>query len=189
MQAQGPVMSDERQLVARAKAGDHQAVAGLVRLHQARLRALAARYVADVDDVYDLVQDTFLDAYRALGRFDESREFGPWLRTICRNRVMSHLRERATRRAHHLALVDLALMRQAGADREEPDSERLAALRQCLGSLTDSHRSLVELRYHQGLPVRDISQRLAKSEAGVGMMLMRIREALLRCVLARVGGA
>ncbi len=182
-------MSDERQLVARAKAGDNQAVAGLVRLHQARLRALAARYVADVDDVYDLVQDTFLDAYRAprpLRR--EPQNLRPWLRTICRNRVMSHLRERATRRAHHLALVDLALMRQAGADQEEPDSERLAALRQCLGSLNGSHKTLVELRYHQGLPVRDISQRLAKSEAGIGMMLMRIREALMRCVLARVGG-
>ncbi len=186
-------MDDERQLVARAKAGDHQAVAGLVRLHQARLRALAARYVADVDDVYDLVQDTFLDAYRALARFDESRDFGPWLRTICRNRVMSHLRERATRRAHHLALVDLAFERQAASDLaagdgDEADGERIAALRQCLGGLTDSHRALVELRYHQGLPVCDISQRLAKSEAGVGMMLMRIREALLRCVLARVGG-
>ncbi len=185
-------MNRERDLVHAVQAGDGEAFAGLVRLHQARLRALAARYVADPDEVYDLVQDAFIDAYRAMPRFDIGREFGPWLRTICRNRVMSHLRERAARRTRHLALVDDAIFRQAagdGSDLADDEHERIAALKHCLGGLQDAHRELVDLRYRDGLAVKEISARFGKSEAGMAMMLMRIRDALMRCVLGKVQGA
>jgi RNA polymerase sigma-70 factor (ECF subfamily) len=183
-------MTDERRLVELAKGGQVEAFSDLVRLHQARQRALAARYLPDADDVYDVVQDAFLDAFRGLAGFDEARDLGPWLRTICRNRVMGFLRARATQRAHHLALVDAALVRQAEADAAASEADeagdRIAALKDCLGGLQDSQRALVDLRYHQGLGVKDLSLRFGKSEAGMAMTLMRLREVLMRCVLARV---
>ncbi|MBA3936975.1 MAG: sigma-70 family RNA polymerase sigma factor [Planctomycetes bacterium] len=185
-------MSDERRLVELAKGGQVEAFSALVRLHQARLRGLAARYLPDADDVYDVVQDAFLDAFRGLAGFDEARDFGPWLRTICRNRVMGFLRTRATQRAHHLGLVDAALVRQAEADAASGEGDdagdRIAALKHCLGSLQDAQRALVDLRYHQGMGVKDLSQRFGKSEAGMAMTLMRLREVLMRCVVARVAG-
>ena len=78
---------DEADLVRRAQQGDRGAFGELVRLHQARLRAFAARFVPRSEDVFDLVQDAFVSAYRALGTFDPALELGPWLRTICRNRI------------------------------------------------------------------------------------------------------
>jgi RNA polymerase sigma-70 factor, ECF subfamily len=171
---------DERALVARARAGDEEAFAGLVRLHQARLRAMLARYLIAADDVYDLVQEAFIDAYRSLGSFDPEREFGPWLRTICRNRMISFLRQR--RRARPLSLVDEAIAERAADPAAEARADELSALRGCLQGLQAEHRALVDLRYVQSVPVKDISQRYGKSETSVSMMLLRIREALLKCL-------
>ncbi|MBA2480272.1 MAG: sigma-70 family RNA polymerase sigma factor [Planctomycetes bacterium] len=170
---------DERALVSRARAGDEDAFASLVRMHQGRLRAMLARYLAS-EDVYDVVQEGFIDAYRNLGTFDPEREFGPWLRTICRNRMVSFLRQR--RRQRPLSLVDEAIAERATDPAADAHADELSALRTCLQSLQESHRVLVDLRYGQSVPVKDISERFGKSETSVSMMLMRIREALLKCL-------
>ncbi len=175
-----PTDIDERALVSRARAGDEQAFSSLVRLHQARLRGMLARYLIASDDVYDLVQEAFIDAFRNLASFDPEREFGPWLRTICRNRMVSFLRQR--RRSRPLSLVDEAIAERAADPAEELRADELSALRGCLQNLQESHRSLVDLRYVQSLPVKEISQRSGKSETSVSMMLLRIREALLKCL-------
>ena len=170
---------DEAQLIKTAMAGDREAFGQLVRLHQARLRALVALTVTDREDVLDIVQESFVDAWRGLDRFDATREFGPWLRTICRNRVLKHLRDRLPKRRRELALVDEALI--AAAPIEAPDG-RLAALRCCLETLDASHRLLLERRYHDGIAVQDLASELGKSANAVSMILIRLKSVLQRCV-------
>jgi RNA polymerase sigma-70 factor len=180
----------EAELVAAAVAGDREAFSGLVRLHQARLRALVALSVHGHDDVLDIVQESFLDAWRALARFDTTREFGPWLRTLCRNRVARFLRDRLPRRRRELALVDQAL-----ADGGEVDDalaeRRLDSLRRCLETLGDDHRRLLARRYQDEVAVQELAAELGKSANGVSMILLRLKTALMRCVAGHelAGGA
>lgn len=177
-------MDDERELIRRARSGDREAFGELVRLYQVPLRAYAARYLARPEDVFDAVQDAFLDALEHLDRFDPEREFGPWLRAICRNRILNHFRSlRAGRRAA-AALVDQALEEARGPmeDDLEEASRKLRALRRCVSRLDPAQRRLVEMRYRREIPLEDLSRRLGRSAAALAMALLRIRAALQKCM-------
>lgn len=170
---------DEHELIRAAVAGDEEAFAGLVRLHQARLRGLVALSLSERDDVLEVVQESFVDAWRALDRFDQTREFGPWLRTICRNRTLKFLRDRLPRRRRELALVDEALI---AAPIPELADDRLVALRRCLEHLDAEHRRLLEQRFADGIPVQELALALGKSPNAVSMILLRLKDVLQRCV-------
>lgn len=170
---------DERAFITAAIAGDQDAFAGLVRLHQARLRGLVALSLSERDDVLEVVQESFVDAWRALDRFDQSREFGPWLRTLCRNRTLKFLRDRLPKRRRELALVDELLL---AAPVSEPVDDRLSALRRCLEQLDAEHRRLLEQRFADGTAVQDLALALGKSPNAVSMILLRLKSVLMRCV-------
>ena len=180
---------DEADLVRRAQQGDRGAFGEIVRLHQARLRAFAARFVPRSEDVFDLVQDAFLNAFRAIGTFDPALELGPWLRTIVRNRIRNHWRERHVRRNAHLALVDAALEASADAPGEAPVDalEQVEALRRCVDELQPAHRELIRDRYAHGMAVADLARRLDRSAAALSMVLVRVRAALQKCLARRLG--
>jgi RNA polymerase sigma-70 factor, ECF subfamily len=183
------MLMDEGTLVREAMAGDREAFAGLVRLHQARLRALAALSIPGRDDVHDVVQETFIDAWRALARFDAGREFGPWLRSICRNRINGFLRLRLIRRRRELALVDEALIASAVPEEDGAEAERqVIALRICLDGLDTASRQLLYRRYHDEEAVQDLASGLGKSANSISMVLIRIKAALMRCVSNRLAG-
>jgi RNA polymerase sigma-70 factor (ECF subfamily) len=179
---------DEGALVQQAIAGDREAFAGLVRLHQARLRAFTALSIAERADVHDIVQEAFIDAWRGLPGFDATRPFGPWLRTICRNRSAKFLRDRLPHRRRELALVDAALLEGPVPTEEAQCDQRLTALRACLETLDDAHRQLLRRRYHDEVAVQDIAAALGKSPNGVSMMLLRLKSVLMKCVDGRMVG-
>ena len=62
-------MSDESQLLERARGGDVDAFADLVRQFERRVRALLGRLLDDERDVEEAAQDTFVQAWRSLDRF------------------------------------------------------------------------------------------------------------------------
>jgi len=175
---------DERELVLRAKRGDREAFDGLVRLYQARLRAYVARYVPGPEDVFDIVQDAFIDALEHLDRFDPSREFGPWIRAICRNRTLNHFRSCRAGRSAAAALVDRALEETRGPmeDDLEAAGRKLRALQHCVGRLEASQRELIDLRYRREVPLADLARRMGRSAAALAMALLRIRAALQKCM-------
>jgi RNA polymerase sigma-70 factor (ECF subfamily) len=178
----------ERDIILRAQRGDHEAFGELVHLYQARLRSFAARDVESSHDVYDLVQDAFLDALRHLDTFDVEREFYPWLRTICRHRVLNYFRARASRAAV-LTVVDAALEEVAATreDRADDSAERITALRRCLDRLPAPQRNLLELRYAARTAVKEIAARFEKTPASITMQLQRIKTILHECVQRQLG--
>jgi len=76
-------------------AGDPRAFNELVRRFQPRLLAFVARILRDRERAEDLVQETFIRAYRHLHRFDRSRKFSTWVYTIAANLARNELRNRA----------------------------------------------------------------------------------------------
>lgn len=175
---------EERDLIQRARAGEKDAFGQLVRLHQARLRAYAARFLDRPDDVYDLVQDAFLDALRNLDSFDPSGDLAAWLRGICKNRILNFFRSRQVRRNADLALVDAALAERVAALPDAPDDAvlRVDALKDCMGELQESHRRVLELRYHAGHSVSRIASAFNRSASSISMILLRVRSTLTKCV-------
>src|SRR5215510_4065945 len=77
---------DDTVAIDKCQAGDKDAFRYLVERYQAEAMGHARAILADREDAFDAVQDAFLDAYQALGRFDTSRQFYPWFYTILRNR-------------------------------------------------------------------------------------------------------
>lgn len=172
---------DEPKAVQLAQVGDRQAFAWLVCAYQDQLRALVAMAVANHDDILDVVQESFIDAWRGLPGFDTGREFGPWLRTVCRNRIRQFLRQRIPRRRRELAVIDAALLVAPTTEDPAPD-ERVAALRVCISALEPAQRVLIERRYIEDVPVQRLAADLGKSPNAVSMLLLRLKEALMRCM-------
>jgi RNA polymerase sigma-70 factor (ECF subfamily) len=74
---------DERELVRRCKEGSEAAYAELVRQHRQRLLNLAARLTNSPHLAEDVVQETFLAAFRSMERFEPRPSVGAWLNAIC----------------------------------------------------------------------------------------------------------
>ena len=86
-------------LAVAARQGDQAAFAALMRRHKGWLYQFIRRYVADRDDAYDVLQESFVSAWRALSRFDPERPFEAWLRRIALNKCRDRARRDAVRRA------------------------------------------------------------------------------------------
>src|ERR687892_1833412 len=85
-------------VLARARQGDGDAFRSLVELHSRQAFALAYRLTRDERDADDVVQESFIRAYRQIGRFEARSNFGTWLHRIIVNCAMDLLRARHSRR-------------------------------------------------------------------------------------------
>jgi RNA polymerase sigma-70 factor (ECF subfamily) len=86
-------------LAVAARQGDQGAFAALMRRHKGWLYQFIRRYVADSDDAYDVLQESFVSAWGAISRFDPERPFEAWLRRIALNKCRDRARRNAVRRA------------------------------------------------------------------------------------------
>jgi RNA polymerase sigma-70 factor (ECF subfamily) len=101
-----------------------------MRRHKGWLYQFIRRYVADKDDAYDILQESFVSAWGALSRFDPERPFEAWLRRIALNKCRDRARRSAVRRAA------LSVLDWLGAQSEQaPTAENTAAADQALKRL------------------------------------------------------
>jgi RNA polymerase sigma-70 factor (ECF subfamily) len=168
-------------LVERARDGDHQAYAELVRRYSA-IAHRTAILVAGPADAEDAVQDAFVRAYYALGRFRAGSPFKPWLLTIvanaARNRVRSagqqpRLRDRLTR--DRTAGV-LHLVRSAESEALDADDRR--ALVAAIDALPVNARLVVICRYLLELSEAETAQMLGWPSGTVKSRLSRALDRL-----------
>lgn len=178
-QADDPGPGD-RELVLRARRGDRAAFGLLVRRHQRRIHGLGVRLLRDRDDADDLVQETFVRAWRALDRFDPERPLMPWLLRIATNRAMSLLDVRKRRRAEELTET----IPDAGpSPPEQADRRRLhAAVRREVDRLPEDQRVVLVLRAAEDLSYREIAEVLGVPIGTVMSRLARARETLRKKV-------
>jgi RNA polymerase sigma-70 factor (ECF subfamily) len=168
-------------LVSRAKRGDRAAFGRLVRRHQARVFALGVRWLSNADDADDLVQETFVRAWQALGGFDETRAFLPWLMTIAANRART--KASARRPAEE---PDESLVWEGASPADETEGALLARdVGAAVDGLPEEQRVVLHLRAVDGLSYREIAQALDVPVGTVMSRLARAREALRARLAAR----
>jgi RNA polymerase sigma-70 factor (ECF subfamily) len=180
---------DEKELIFAARGGNLGAFSELVRRHQARVRAALAVRLSDAHDAEDLAQEAFVIAFRRLEDFDASREFAPWVGAIAFNLLKNYWRKRRAEPAGAAEELEALLNRRFEHRLREPDaSDKLQALRVCIGKLGDDMKLLVRQHYHQGLSVAELTQAAGVKHSAMTMRLHRLREQLRRCIMEQEGG-
>lgn len=170
----------EAELVALARAGDTQAFDGLVALHQERVFALAYRITGNRDDAADAQQETFVRAWRSMGRFRGDAAFSTWLHRITVNVCVS----RRGRARPFETSEELRLERSAASGEEDPvadcvvRSELASVIRRILGAMPAHHRVVLALREIEGRPFEEIAQILGCSPQSVRVRASKARRML-----------
>jgi RNA polymerase sigma-70 factor (ECF subfamily) len=158
-------MSDETDLVARARAGDRDAFGVLVERYAGQARRVARAVLGDPDDADDAAQDAFLAALVKLGQFDPRRPFGPWLLRIVANAAADRRRRRKVRRTE--MLDPGARAPGPGPDADAVRSELGALLRTALAELPERRRLAVVLFDVEGYGHAEIGRILGVPEGTV----------------------
>jgi RNA polymerase sigma-70 factor, ECF subfamily len=155
-------------LLRRVLAGETRVYALLVDRYRGRLERYALRMLGNRDDAEDVLQDTFIRAYRSLGRCDGPHGFGPWVFGILVNRCRTHGAKRA-RTQGVMVRNDVAL-----AAASVPASEGRDALREtiywALEQLPAEQREAFLLKH-----VEDLSYEVMETVTGVRPATLRMR--------------
>lgn len=155
-------MDVDETLVAQAARGNRDAFDELVRRYQPRMFQLVRILTRGDTETEDLVQDTFVRAYRAVGQFRGDSTFRTWLHRIAVNVVRSHAVRRNSRGARHglernEGDDDTAIDRVTTDDDLEDAVVRRRMIDQALARLPPDQRLLITLRDVQGLDYREIA--------------------------------
>jgi RNA polymerase sigma-70 factor (ECF subfamily) len=145
-------------LVAEAAGGNREAFDELVRRYQSRMFQLVRILTSGDAEAEDLVQDTFVRAYRGVGQFRGDSTFRTWLHRIAVNVVRSHAAKRSTRRLDtERGDDDHAIGRVASFEDLENAVVQRRMIDQALARLPPDLRLLITLRDVQGLEYREIA--------------------------------
>ncbi|MHC4716794.1 MAG: RNA polymerase sigma factor [Planctomycetota bacterium] len=174
---------DEGQLILAGKAGDQAAWESLYSGHVGRVRAYLLRSGFRAADAEDLVQETFLRAFRSLGGFKPERgSFGRWLGAIARNVARRHWARRREADSFDPELAD-AMFAGAGNPADDPQvREETAAVGDCVAALPHELGRIVRLRYVDGRTTRGIAAATGLPESTVRLRLGEAVKLLAGCM-------
>ena len=160
-------------LVRLARAGDAAAFRLLVERHSPSARTRAARLCVHADDVDNIVQEAFLQAFMALDRLRDPDRFGAWLAGIIRN-----VHRAAGRQEPLMLLAEWPEGLHPASAQGLPsadDLDRAEALRAAVADLPDGQRRAVELYYYADLPAGQISGSPGAGKASLHKARRRLR--------------
>lgn len=165
----------DTRLAADARRGDEAAFEELVRRYRNDVYRLACRFVHDREEAWDLSQEVFIKAYRALWRFRGEASFKTWLMHIVANQCRDHLR----RRRMPTVPLDAGPCFERAAPGKEPDRAAEAreigqAIERALESLPHKHRTAFILREYEGLSYEEMARAM---HCRLGTVMSRLHHA------------
>jgi RNA polymerase sigma-70 factor, ECF subfamily len=175
--------------VTKARAGDADAYRVLVERHSRTLFRMAFRMTGNEQDAEDVVQESFLRAYRQLGKFDERASFGTWLYRIAVNCSLDLVRSKK-RRSEHLAPADSEMDDPVlSLPALDPTPDRMAMSGQvrdrvaaAMNELSASERTAFVLRHFEGMCIEDVSRVLGCQPGAAKHSVFRAVQKLRRAL-------
>lgn len=146
------------------------------------LYTLFRRCLGNAESARDLLQDTLLEAWKNLARYDSSRPFGAWIFRIGHNRMRNYLRRQ---RLENRTIVPLAwepLSEVPAPAQHALERERQEQLERALVQLPLRQRLAVLLRYQEQLSCREIGDILEMTPNAVSIQLHQARRTLKKCL-------
>jgi RNA polymerase sigma-70 factor (ECF subfamily) len=189
----------DRTYVARTRAGDADAYRVLVERHGRALFRLAFRMTGNQQDAEDVVQESFLRAYRQISKFDERASFGTWLYRIASNCSLDLVRSRK-RRSEHQPLAgdspgeaDDPVLSLPSTD---PTPERAALsgelrdrITEAMDELSATERTAFVLRHFEGMRIEEVSRVLECQPGAAKHSVFRAVQKLRRALEPVMGAA
>ena len=169
----------DEKLVRQAQAGDYQAFNALDSKYRARILQLTLRYARNQADAEDLVQDTFLKAYRALLSFRGDASFYSWLHRIAINAAKTAFNVHA-RDAHVVSMEGHSEQLEELATPESlaVTDEILEAIGAAIDGLCEDQRRAIVLREIDGLSYQQVAGAMSCPVGTVRSRVFRAREAI-----------
>lgn len=171
--------------MSRARDGDRAAFEELVRRHADRLYSVVLRFCSDAGEAEDVVQDSFLRAWRGIGRFEGRSLFSTWLYRIglneAKRRAARRRPEDAVRRLEDKPIERAPDWSEAPEPRAE-QGELRRVLERAVRALPREYRAPIVLRDVEGLSTREAAGVMELSEAAFKSRLHRARLAVRRAL-------
>lgn len=167
---------------------DRDELAAVVGVNQAGIYRYLRYLGADRPTAEDLVQETFLAAFKSRTAEQDLSSPSAWLRGIARNLFLQHCR----RCKRSPVVVGSEHLEQAESTwqsvflRDGDGFDYLEALRRCLQDLSTKQRDALDMRYRDKKSRSEMAQFLGISEDGIKSLLRRLRAALAQCVEKRL---
>lgn len=153
--------------------GDSAAFASIVERWQTRLINFFYRSTSNRSDAEDLAQETFLELYRAAGRYEPRGTFSAFIFTLARRRLIDSYRKKSRRPLELLDPTDFVMQQQT--EREDGTAEIEEAFHQALAALPDNQRNAILMLQQQGLSYEEIAEALEASLSAVKTWIHRAR--------------
>jgi RNA polymerase sigma-70 factor (ECF subfamily) len=169
---------EDADAIRRCRGGEIDAFRHLVDRYQRRALVHARTLTGSDADAADMVQAAFLDAFRRLERFDETREFYPWFYVLLRNRCFKQWR--TGNRAGNLLSGEIAT-------RDHASVEEVYDLRRALHRLEPKDRELLVLKHLDGWTYDALAERLEIPRGTVMSRLFHARRRLKELLCERPG--
>jgi RNA polymerase sigma-70 factor (ECF subfamily) len=179
-----PITQGDEIAIDKARRGDPDAFRLLVDRHARPVFRLAFRMTGNEIDAEDMVQETFLKAWKQIGKFDGRATFGTWLHRICANCSLDHLRARKRKQELPDGTDPLAQMATGAPSPERLalSSEITAILGPALDELSEMERAAFVLRHYEGHSIEEISAALGvqpgAAKHSVFRAVRKLRQAL-----------
>jgi len=166
----------EIDLIVRAQNGDVDAFCSLVSGHQRVMYALALRFCSNHHDAEDLVQDVFLNAYRAIARFRGESSFHTWLRRIMVNSFLTHKRRKEAPAS--VELTEGTGFPVAGSERTAFNNVMVQQIMDRLEEIPSRQRLMFIMKHQEGLTCEEIAENFGTSVGTVKKTLFRVVDRL-----------
>jgi RNA polymerase sigma factor (sigma-70 family) len=184
--------AEDEAIIREVLAGNVDAFAKLERKYRRIISYLIRKMIRNEEDVADLTQETFVNAYNALPRFKFEYPFSRWIYKIASNRCIDHLR----RKRFQAVSLDQPILTKDGGEitmeppdtRPEPDDlllakERGEMLKRALETLPEKYRIVIRLRHEEELEYQEIADKLGHPLGTVKAHLFRARKMLYKKLL------
>lgn len=169
-------------LVAAARAGQQSAYSALMRRHRETVWRLARSHVGDADEALDITQESFVAAFAALSRYDDTRPFRVWIARITLNKCRDWGRRRAVRHFFAFAkpIADAFDVADPGGSPEEAlhSSRELSRINASIAALPANLREVLVLRTIEAMSQAETAHVLGITQKAVETRLHRARAKL-----------
>lgn len=176
----------DKELVERVKNGDKKAFDLLVLKYQQKVANIVSRFIRDKNEVFDVSQEAFIKAYRAIPNFRGDSAFYTWLYRIATNTAKNHLAAKSRRPPTDDVEAETAEQLDSGARLKEYatpehlllEDEIARAIRQAVNDLPEDLRTAITLRELEGLSYDEIAEAMDCPIGTVRSRIFRARDAI-----------
>jgi RNA polymerase sigma-70 factor (ECF subfamily) len=179
MNQQPQIQTDDKLLILLAKQGNDSAFRELYENHYEMIYRLAYRYVKNQSDAEDILQETFIKAFKAIQKFDFSisSNFSAWIYQICVRCSYDFHRKRKKRKSDQTASLS-EMYREPESQNPSPENMAIAnqtmrQVKNAMHVLSPKQRVIFDLRHLQHKALKEIAERLQCSPSTVKKQLER----------------